>query len=63
MKDIQSILAAVTKSQTEQTLEPKTMTQIMADDDEAKEKTEAELYKQKKRDMATQITSDSESIL
>ena len=37
------------------------MTQIMADDDEAKEKTEAELYKQKKRDMATQITSDSES--
>ena len=51
MKDIQSILAAVTKSQTEQTLEPKTMTQIIADDDEAKEKTEAELYKQKKRDM------------
>ena len=35
------------------------MTQIIADDDEAKEKTETELYKQKKRDMATQITSDS----
>ena len=49
----------MTKSQTEQTLEPKTMTQIIADDDEAKEKTETELYKQKKRDMATQITSDS----
>ena len=63
LADIQSILAAVTKSQTEQTLEPKTMTEIMADDDAAKEKVKAENYKQKKREMAMQVTSDSELIL